>query len=167
LIQNRVLHILSVPRYDGRKLFVIFCILLFALTVEISISNVADIISKQAVTFWGVTLFVVIFATYGFGQYFILKMVKQKNRESKNATPQAIKLFRIVSIVQYTLTGIILIVILQIIMISHYYTNLLTIAVAISYGLAAIMMGLLTRRLLSWFRLDRNVVIYPILLILF
>jgi nitrogen-specific signal transduction histidine kinase len=153
------LHIFSVSKYDRRKFFVLVSVLLFVLLVDISISNVADIVSKEAVSFWGIVAFAIICVTYGIGQYFILEMLKRKIKESKIQSPQINSLSKMVTVVLYALTTIIVFAILQILMNSIYYTNLLSLAVAISYGLAVFVMGLLARRLLSWFRLSRNLVV--------
>ena len=74
---------LAISQYDGRKLFVMFLIVMVALVIEYGISNVADILSKQITTFQGIALFIVIAAIYVVGQYFILQMIKATNRESK------------------------------------------------------------------------------------
>ena len=119
---------MHVSRYDSKKLFVIFLVVMIALTIEIGISNIADILSKQAITFWGVTLFVVIAVIYVVGQYFILGLVKAKNEETE-IKPRFLGISgKTVTIVQYFLTAIMVFVVLQIIITSHYYTNLLSAA---------------------------------------
>jgi hypothetical protein len=57
-----------------------FIIVMIALTTDVSISNVADIISKQAVSFWGIFLFTVIATIYIVGQFFILQMIKDNSK---------------------------------------------------------------------------------------
>ena len=105
---------------------------MIALTIEIGISNIADILSKQAITFWGVTLFVVIAVIYVVGQYFILGLVKAKNEETE-IKPRFLGISgKTVTIVQYFLTAIMVFVVLQIIITSHHYTNLLSAATTVS-----------------------------------
>ena len=159
-----ILNIFPVPRYDNRKLFLIFFLVATALVIDISISNVADMISKQATSVWGISLFIAISAIYAIGQYYILETVKAKTRISKIRAPFFSTLEMMVTIVQYTLTAIMVIVVLQIVVISHYHTNLLTLATSASYGLAVFLMALLSYQLFSWFKLNHNfaVLIYAL-----
>lgn len=78
---SSILKAFTISRYDRRKLFITFLIVMIALVVDVSISNIADIVSNQTVTFWGLSLFIVISAVYIVGQYIILGMVKAKNKE--------------------------------------------------------------------------------------
>jgi hypothetical protein len=50
-------------------------------------------------------------------------------------------------------------VVLQIISISHYYTNLLTASTVISYGFTVFLMSVHAYRLFSWFKLNRSLVV--------
>ena len=150
---------LAISQYDGRKLFVMFLIVMVALVIEYGISNVADILSKQITTFQGIALFIVIAAIYVVGQYFILQMIKAKNRESKIKAPFSKLVTKSVTIVNYVLAAIMVFIILQIAFVSHYYTNLLSMSVAISYGLAIFLMSILAYRLLLWFRLNKSLVV--------
>jgi hypothetical protein len=129
-------NILHVSRYDSKKLFVMFLVAMIALIIDIGISNIADILSKQAVTFWGVTLFVIIAVIYVLGQYFILGLVKAKNEETDTRRRFLNIASKTVTIVQYFLTAIMMFVVLQIIITSQFYTNLLSAATTVSYGLA-------------------------------
>jgi hypothetical protein len=52
--------------------------------------------------------------------------------------------------------GIIALVILQLILTSHYYVGLLIAAISISFTLAAIILGLLSYRFLSWYKSSSN-----------
>jgi hypothetical protein len=132
---------------------------MIALVIDVSISVVADIVSNQTVTVWGISVFIAISAVYIVGQYIILGMVKAKNKEDK-VTSHHIKTLNIaVTIAQYVLTAIMIFVILQIIVTSHYYTNLLSAATAISYGLVVYLLGMLAYRFFSWFKIGKSVVV--------
>jgi hypothetical protein len=157
--ENSILEALKVSRYDRRKMFVTFLILMIALTIDVSISNIADILTSQTVTFWDIALFIAISDVYAVGQYLILGMVKAKNKESKIKSGYSRITNNIVTIVQYILTAIIVFVVLQIGVTSHYYSNLLSAATAISYGLAILLMSILVYRLFSWFRLNKSLVV--------
>ena len=86
-------------------------------------------------------------------------MVKAKNKEIRIESGYIRTLNKIVPKVQYVLTAIIVFVVLQIVVTSLYYTNLLSAATTISYGLAILLMSILTYRLFSWFKLNRSLVV--------
>jgi len=132
---------------------------MIALLVEYGISNVADIVSKQIVTPLGIALFIVIAAIYVTGQYVILEMIKAKNRETQLKPPLSVAVNKAVTVVQFALAAIMVFVVLEIVVTSSYVTNLLSLATGISYGLAIFLMGMLAYRLLSWFRLNRSLVV--------
>jgi hypothetical protein len=64
-----------------------------------------------------------------------------------------------VTIIQYVLVAVMASIVLQLFINSWYYTGLLAIGATISYGLAAILMGILAYWFLSWFRRNRALVI--------
>jgi len=66
------------------------------------------------------------------------------------------RLRKIVWIIQYVLIAIIIFTILQIIFGSFYFTNLLSLSTAISYGLTIVLMCMLMWRFLIWFKRSRN-----------
>lgn len=96
---------------------------------------------------------------YVVGQYFILGLVKAKNKET-DIKPHFLSISsKTVTIVLYFLTAITVFVVLQIIITSHYYTNLLSAATTISYGLAIFLMSILAYRLFSWSKLNKSPVV--------
>ncbi len=149
---SRIHHLVNY--YSERKLFIVFFVLMVALIVDNSFSINADILRDQIVSFWGVLLFVAIFAVYAFAQFFILEMVKAKNRQvlsssigiSENAT----------TIAQYALTSIIVIVILEVVFSSQYHRDLLIASTTISYGAAIFLAALLAWKLFSWYKIHKK-----------
>src|SRR5919204_1880885 len=109
MTQSNILKTLSISGYDGKRLFIMFLCVIIALIIDISISSVADIVSKQAVSIWGIILFVLISAIFVIGQYFISESIKSKIKESKIMSDRLRILQKMVTIVQYTLTVITLI----------------------------------------------------------
>ena len=148
---SRIHHVLNY--YSERKLFIMFFVLMVALIVDNSFSINADILRDQIVSFWGVVLFFAIFAVYGFGQYFILQMVKAKNR---HVTASVSISENVTIIVQYALTSIIVIVILEVLFNSHYHRDLLIASTTISYGAAIFLTALLAWKLFSWYKIHKK-----------
>jgi hypothetical protein len=112
-----------------------------ALVVENSFSQVADIVREQIVSFWGVVLFVSISVVYAFGQFFILEIVKAKNRDVTGSTSTK---ENVTTIIQYILTSLIVFIVLEILFSSHYHRDLLIASVTISYGTAIFLNVILT-----------------------
>jgi hypothetical protein len=86
-------------------------------------------------------------------------MVKPKNKEQETRRGHYNILEKIITIVQYVLTAIMVLVVLQMILYSGYSSSMLRIAVIVSSGLAIYTMSLLSYSLLSWFRVNRALVI--------
>jgi hypothetical protein len=124
-----------------------------ALVVDNSFSINADIFRDQIVSFWGVVLFVAIFGIYAFGQFFILEMVKSKNRQVSGSIGIS---ENVITIVQYALTSIIVIVILEILFSSQYHRDLLIASTTISYGAAIFLTALLAWKLFSWYKIHKK-----------
>jgi hypothetical protein len=127
-----------------------------ALTIDVTISYLAP-----AVTFRGIATFTIIAGIFILGQFVIPDMIKAKNSDSTYYLhqPNAKKLEKIVTITEYVLVAIMVLIVLQMLATSYYYTNLLTIAVAVSYGLAAFLLGLLAYRLFSWYWINKSLLI--------
>jgi hypothetical protein len=141
------------------KILITVTLVAVALVVDAMVSNIADFIDEFLVSSSGITLFIIILCIYGFGQYFILEFVKQKSRGIRLHTSHLKVMHNIVTIVQYSLTAIILFVIFQMVLTSHYYTFLLAAVTAISYILAGTIMALLAFLLFSWYKSNRNHVV--------
>ena len=125
-----------------------------ALIVDNSFSINADILRDQIVSFWGVVLFVAIFAVYAFAQFFILEMVKAKNRQVLSSSIGISE--KVTTIAQYALTSIIVIVILEVLFSSQYHRNLLIASTTISYGAAIFLTSFLAWKLFSWYKIHKK-----------
>ena len=146
-------------QFQEKKLPILFYILIPTLIVEVLLSNISDIISGQLASPLGVILFILIYSTAGVTQYFILNIVIKKNKELKRDIFNAYLFEKTIAVVQYVLIAIILFCVLQIILFSIYYTWLLIVSTTISYGVAAFVMGVLSFKLLSWFRSNRSLIV--------
>ena len=148
------LHV-SVTGYSNRIFFVIISIVVSSLIIDISLSNISDLISVS--TDWGFSAFIGIAIVYAVGQYLILEFVKQKSKKIRIKSWHINKLSTLITIVQYILTATIVFVTLQIIVNSYYYTSILTWSSSISYAIATTIMVILALKLFSWYRSNRNI----------
>ena len=145
--------------YSNRKIFVVFLILIVVQAIDATIGNLADIFRDFTVSFWGVALFIGFSIIYCFGQYFLLNIVKAKNKEQDIKRTHFKMLEKTVTAVQYILIAIIVFIVLQIIFASQYYTAVLNIAVIISAGFAVYILGLLAYWFLSWFVRTKTLIV--------
>lgn len=147
---------LVIHKYDNRRLFAVFLVVFVALLIDISLSNISDIITNELVSFWGVLLFTVISGIYVLGQYCILKLVSLKNKEIDTGSTRINWINNLMKLTQYILTAVVILTVLEIIILSYYHTAILIVSVAASYGITAILMGVLARRLFAWFMMDKK-----------
>lgn len=150
---------LVVSAFDGKKLLVVMTILAAVLMVESSIGYIADFIPEQLASTEGIATFIVIFAVSVVTQYYILAFVNYNNKSHNVRARFLHTTQKIVTAIQYLLTGIILLVILQILTVQQYNTILLHIAISISYGIWIVMLSLLAKAFFSWYRSKKNLMI--------
>jgi len=134
-------------------------ILAVALTVESSIGYIADFLPEQLASIGSIATFIGIFVVSVLTQYFSLAFVNYNNKSHKVRTRLLRTIHKIVTITQYLLAGIILLVILQILLAQQYNTILLELALSISYGLWIVMFSLLAKAFFSWYGSKKNLMI--------
>src|SRR5215203_4072310 len=147
----------SVAGYNSRKFLVVISIVVSFLMIDISLSNISDIISVS--TIWDFAAFIAVAIVYAVGQYLILEFVKQKSKRIRMKSPHFNKLSTIMTIIQYVLTAIIVFIILQIFVNSYYYSSVLTLGSSISYAIATIIMVILAVEFFSWYRSNKNFIL--------
>ena len=151
--------VFSVSSFDGRKLLAIMAILAVVLTVESQIGTIADFIPEQLDSSQGIAAFIGIWGIVTVTQYYILAFVKLNNKESRARTGSLNLIHSIVIIAQFLLTGIIALVILQILIAQEYNTIMLYITLSISYGLWIVTLGFLAKAFFSWYKLRKNLMV--------
>jgi hypothetical protein len=129
------------------------------ITIDSEIGYVADFIPEQISSNTGVFVFILIAVIFVVTQYLILDYVKQLNKETRQRVPHLSKLHTGVSIAQYSLAGVVAVIILQILFMQQYNIIPLYIVYAISYGLWIMTLALLARAFFLWYRFSKNVVV--------
>src|SRR5919109_264537 len=149
----------SFHKYGARHFLAIVSVVLFFLIADISITGVSNILgNEQLASAWGIASFLAIATVFAVGQYLILDFVKAKNKELKVGAARVSIVGKVVTIVQYVITAIIGIVAFQVVVISQYYTVLVIPSVSLSYGLAGVIMLLLSIWFFSWYRSSKDIV---------
>jgi hypothetical protein len=137
--------------------FVVLAVVVVSLIVDTSIVRVYRFITPPLSLEWDIAAFTTITIIYAVFQYLLLRQVKTQARASKLFALNLIH--KIIFLIQYTLTALLIFVILQMVLSSAYNSIIVVVAIAISYTLAIIMTGLLTLRFYFWFKSSRNIVI--------
>jgi hypothetical protein len=145
--------------YSEKKLFIVFFVMMTALVIENSISQVSDKVTDQIASFWGLALFVTIAAVYAVGQFFMLEIVKSKTRQRISSGTAMRTSESVITIVQYVLTSVVVFIILQMIFSSQYYKDLLLVPTTITLGFVIFLTILLSKKLLSWYKMYRQPIV--------
>jgi hypothetical protein len=157
-VQGHVLDKVRSLHYDSRRFLGISLLLLSLLMVDYYVSSAIDSFKVQVSSSPGILLFSIIAIVCTLGQYIILLMTKDRLSEYNIKDSQIVALQKAMSIVVYILTALLAINVLQIYISSWYYTHLISAIVILSYGFTSILMGILTYRLLNWFKLKRSII---------
>lgn len=145
-------------KYENKLILVLMSVVITALLVDTLLAKISNFISASLS--WRMPVFMVIVAIYVAGQYFVLDSFRRKSKEIRMRKNLQLNLaYKIITVSQYILSAIILYVVLQMVLTSHYDVNAVSAAMTISYALAIGMMGLLSQRFFSWFRSNRNAVV--------
>jgi hypothetical protein len=154
---GNILSTLSVMGNNRRKFLVIISIVFCSLITDISLSNISDVVSLS--TSWGFAVFIAIAIVYAVTQYLILEFVKEKSKTIRMKSPHFNKLITVMTIVQYILVAIIILIILEMFVKSFYYTYTLNLSLSISYTSASILMVLLAIKFFSWNRSNKSFIV--------
>jgi hypothetical protein len=132
------------------------CLVTASLIIDTSLTRISKLnIVQSSAPHESLPIFTVIGVGYVITQYLLMKFVKQKSKDIRSNR----RLHTIVTALQYVLSVVVILVILQLWVLSYYNTVLLTVTIVISYTMAIIMIGLLAERFFSWFRSNRNIVV--------
>jgi hypothetical protein len=107
-----------------------------------------------------VTIFLALGVVYIIGQYILLQFTKNKSKDIRSRGQLHLRLIhRAVIIIQYVLAAVIVFFIVEMVLTSSYSVVGLATALGISYTLSIILLGLLSKRFISWFKSNRNSVV--------
>ncbi|MBV9667733.1 MAG: hypothetical protein JO327_06340 [Nitrososphaeraceae archaeon] len=157
----------TTSRHQSKKtVSILMVVIITVLMVDMTFSTFSDILKEQSVSsFWRLVLFITTILTiYGAGQYFLLGFLKQISSGVRSKESYFNKLYNLLTIAQYIIAGILLLIIFQILLTSHYYIVSTIAATTISYALACIIMSLVSYRFFSWYKSskDNTVLLYAL-----
>jgi len=112
----------------------------------------------------GVALFLsLVAATYIVGQYILLGFVKRVARDIRDTgslSSYFFSMYRAMRIIQYITAGILALMGVQMLLTSHYHVGLLVAAMSINFALLCVLAAVMSYRLFSWFKLNRNIIVF-------
>jgi hypothetical protein len=152
----------DIIRHDSTRFMSIILIVLISIEIlDISINKIFLFINSIEFPFsWDILTFVIVLITYSVGQHFILRYASRSSSDIRIYDKLQFSLIRrLVKIIQYILLTILFVVLLQMIITSHYNSRFLICSIWISYGLAILMLGLLTKRFFYWFVSNKNIIV--------
>jgi len=154
---------------QNKKVAILVFSILFVAIIDMELSNISDIISKKLSSSWGVVTFTFVIIIYNIAQYFLVKYVKDKSADLRTKQNVLQSVNKMVSLAQYLLIFLFVVLILEIFLSAEYYVGMLLTVVEITNLLNIIIMGLLAKWLFSWYktRKDPVIVLYAISCILF
>ncbi len=148
------------PTNYGSRAYVTLAINGFiVLMVDLYISSAADTLKKYVSTELGIILFIAVVIVSFLVQYITLRMAKAKiNTTVRKDALTSLLLNAAIALMIVSLT-LVTLLIAQIAIQSEYYIPILFAVMAIGYGSTAAIMGILTYRLIHWFKLRKSLVL--------
>lgn len=141
-------------RYTKAKISIVIYIIISSIIVDISFGKIYDFVDRDWILSWGFDLFIFIAIVYMFGQYFILKFTRLKANQNKST--EGFRIFKIINkrilLFNLPLILIMITVMFQMLLTSHYSVIMLALAIAISYTLSIVFLTLLSISFFSWFK---------------
>jgi hypothetical protein len=130
------------------------------LIVDVIITKTSVFMSQELMSMWRNIVFAIMAGIFIVGQYFIMEYVKSRESIFAKKAITISMLHKVITAAQYGLVIILLIAIFQMITASHYNILLLALAIGISYIVAIVNLSLLSQRFFSWYRSNRNLVVF-------
>ncbi len=147
---------------SNKIIFIVSMIVVIALIADALLARTSDLLSpalgrRSATT---LSIFTFISIVYFVGQFLVLLFIRNRSKKiHARANLQFYRTYKVTMAVQIALSIILSFVILQLLTMSYYFISALIATITISYGLAIVMMALLMKNFLSWFKTSKNFVI--------
>jgi hypothetical protein len=129
------------------------------LIVDTMLIKIYPFTTTQAVIVPRLIVFIVIGIVYTIGQYIILKYVRQQSRRILSVEKLHLdKIHTVVAISQFSITAILILLILQMTFTSRYNNNMIVICTTLSYLMSIFLMGMLSKQFFSWYKSSNNTI---------
>jgi hypothetical protein len=145
--------------HSSKLILLVMAVVIASLVIDTSYlriytygSNNAPVVNDR------ISIFVVLGIIYVIGQYLILAFVKNKQTSTSKQLRLSI-IHKVVMAAQYSLGAVLVLIISEMVLTSAYSTLAIMVVLGISYSIAIVTLGLLSRRFFLWFRTNKNVVV--------
>ncbi len=144
----------------GKLLMIQMSLLIFALILDMSMVRIQPLYGLQQNLYLNNLIFLFVATISVYCQYLILCYIDYNIKGNRIEVRTRIsKIAKIVIIAQLSVTVIYVASIVQTIVTSSYPTSILSITTTISYGLALILIVILAKQFLAWFREKRSIIV--------
>ena len=142
-------------RHDDRVFQIVNIVIFSVLVIDIALYSLSGI-AKLTPTIAYETVLVILISILIVGQILILELVTRNNSQIIAKIPYLKTLGKIVRISQYVLSGILVLIALQVALFSSYQTSILMVGVTVSYALAMLIMGVLSVLFFKWYTRNKT-----------
>jgi hypothetical protein len=146
---------------SSRTIFVVISILISALLIDSATVKIYTFLNSIADPEQQNLIFIFLALTLIIAQYFILAVAQNRIKESKSVIPLFAIIQKIITVSQYTISILLLIIISEILLNASFDTFIMILIIIISYGVSCVSLGLLALRFFIWFRSRKS---YSVLL---
>jgi hypothetical protein len=136
--------------------FAIFGIAVFLLSVDSIIGYVSDFLIEEITSNFGISLFVLISTVFIIASFVIVQLIKSTTSEVRNNSKELRVLHGAAFTTQLLLIAAVAALLIQIVLLSEYYTAFLITIAALSPLTAAFVMIMSCSILITWFRFNRG-----------
>lgn len=150
------LKTLLFPSISDRQIKIVMIITIVFLISDTMISIVPDYLVAQTTSFLGISYFVVLSVMYAISQQSLISFSWLKTKAIRSKSFLFNGLLKIVIVCQFILLTILILLLYQILFMSQYYTVLLIWSTIISLSLTTIILSILSRQFILWYRYHRS-----------
>lgn len=152
-------------RFGYKAIFALTIILITALTMDTSIVKIVAFTGGLTSDIVDLGGFMALTITFAVIQYIVLRFIKMINEKNElNKRLRLSQMHRWISLSLYILTGILVTIVLQMVITSSYSLILVELAFLVSFILGLAMLGVLSAKLLFWFKFNHSAITLAYLL---
>ena len=144
------------PQISDKQVKVVILITIPFLLVDSLINTVSDFLVHQTTSIWGISFFVIVAIVYAVSQQLLLRFVWSKTKDIRSKSLAIRRLLTTITVAQYSLLGILIIILYQILFMSYYNTSLLIWSTVISVLMSILVLGFLARQLFLWYKTNKR-----------
>jgi hypothetical protein len=156
---------LDFSKHREKLIFGIFVLLITTLIIDTVISRIYEIIRIHARPYWTVPTWSIIAIISIIAGLVLIRSTKTRTRGIQDNPGSSLKLtYRAVSAAQWSITGVMVCIIFQLVLFSYFNTILVFLSIVVGYSVAIFTMAMLSGRFFVWSRRDGDPVILLYLL---